>query len=154
MAAEALGNQVRLVAFGRGVDQARAWLEAAVGSGVEVVTEGVLSSQEVSERLRQADVQLFVRGCASSRRGSLVAGIAHGLPIVAFRGAETSWPITEAGIELVPDGDLPAAARAIVRIAEDPEWAARSRAREREVYDRYLSWERIAGRLMGGEADR
>ena len=154
MAAAMLDEDIRLVAFGRGVELARPWIEQEIGSRVQLVASGVLPESEVASRMRSADVQLFVRGTASSRRGTLVAGIAHRVPIVAFAGPETCWPVTEAGIDLVPIGDIDAVARAIVRVATNRSWATRLRQKNRVAYQQYFSWERIAADLLGGGLSR
>jgi glycosyltransferase involved in cell wall biosynthesis len=153
-AGEKLGAGVRLVAFGRGVDGAREWLEHDVGPGVEVVTSGVLPAAEAAGYLSEGDALLFVRGAASSRRGTLVAGMAFGLPIVAFEGEETCWPITEAGIELVPQGGGEGIVGALVRIASDPEWASQLRSRSESAYFRYFSWDGIARVFLDGGLTR
>jgi glycosyltransferase involved in cell wall biosynthesis len=121
---------------------------------VELITYGVLPAQEVSGQMRQADMQLFLRGCASSRRSTLVAGIAHGLPIVAFRGVETCWPVTEAGISLVPEGDLAAAARGISHLATDRSHANLLTERNEASYVRFFSWASIAAALLEGGVQR
>jgi hypothetical protein len=153
-AAEKLGAEVRLVAFGRGVEDARAWLERDVGPGIEVVTSGIVPASEVAMYMMESDAQLFVRGAASSRRGTVVAGLAFGLPIVAFAGEETCWPITEAGIELVPQGDVEAIGGALARIASDREWASELRSRSESAYRRYFSWDGIARVFLDGGLTR
>ena len=87
---------------------------------------------------------LFVRGGISSRRGSAIAGIAHGLPVVAYRGPETGWPVTEAGVVLVDPGDVDALAAALVRIATDSSHRNSLRARSNNAYLRYFAWDVIA----------
>jgi glycosyltransferase involved in cell wall biosynthesis len=93
-------------------------------------------------------VLLFVRGHVSSRRGSAIAVIACGLPIVGYRGAETGFPITNAGVLLVPQGNQEALAEALGRsLAEDglrQQLCERSLAAQRE----HFSWGVIAGRLV------
>ena len=49
---------------------------------------------------------LFVRGPISSRRGSALAGIACGLPIIALERSETGPPVAGAGVVPVPQDDL------------------------------------------------
>jgi glycosyltransferase involved in cell wall biosynthesis len=80
---------------------------------------GVLPDAEVAKRLLSSDVLLFVRGHISTRRSSAIAGIACGLPVVAFAGPETAPPITDAGLALFsPErkGDL---GDVLVRVLED-----------------------------------
>ena len=150
MAAGMLNEEIRLVTFGRGVDWARRWLEQSLGPRVELVAEGVLTTSDIAAVMRGADAQLFLRGSASSRRGTLVAGIAHKVPVVAFAGRETCWPVTEAGVDLVPFGDVDAAANALVRVATDPRWADQLRGKNQAAYQRLFAWERIAAALSEG----
>ena len=51
--------------------------------------------------LYSADLPLFARKPIPSRRGSAIAGIACGLPLIAYTGAETATPITDADVILV-----------------------------------------------------
>ena len=59
-----------------------------------------MPGKDVVRSLTVSDVLLFVRGHISTRRGSAIAGIACGLPVIAFEGPETAAPITEAGLAL------------------------------------------------------
>jgi hypothetical protein len=100
IAAQEAGS-LRLVVLGRNSEAAEKDLrEALPGVPVELRVLGVLASEDVAKTLLQADVLLFVRGEISTRRGSAIAGIACGLPVVAFAGVETAPPITAAGIHL------------------------------------------------------
>ncbi|MDR7505919.1 MAG: glycosyltransferase [Armatimonadota bacterium] len=137
---------VTVVAFGRGTaptDGAWPW-----APGVTVEARGIVASGEASGILERADAMLFVRGGLSSRRGTAMAGIAHGLPVVGFRTAETGWPMTEAGVVLVEPGDQRGLAEALVRLRRDPAFAAELRARSRRAYERYFSWSAIAARFL------
>ena len=140
--ARALGP-VKLLAFGRGTDPADgAWPQPP--GEVEISALGILRDPEASAALAEADAMLFVRGGISSRRGSAIAGIAHGLPVVAYRGPETGWPVTEAGVVLVDPGDVDALAAALVRIATDSSHRNSLRARSNNAYLRYFAWDVIA----------
>jgi glycosyltransferase involved in cell wall biosynthesis len=98
----------------------------------------------VEALLRSSDVLLFVRGPISSRRGSAIAGIACGLPVIAFAGNETAAPITDAGVVLVPGGNETALGEALVRVLGDREYHARLAERSRAAYKKHFSWEAIA----------
>jgi glycosyltransferase involved in cell wall biosynthesis len=141
-------GQVHVVLFGRGAREAEQFLLAELaGADVKVETFGLLRPEQVSQTLSAADVLLFVRGQISSRRGSAIAGIACGLPIVCYSGTETAWPITEAGILPVPLGNREALAAALETVLSDGtyrrELAERSRAAQKE----YFSWASIADRI-------
>src|SRR5262249_54095242 len=86
-AAEKIGK-IQLSVFGRNADSAETTLrEGFRDLPVEISVKGLLEESQIVERLTTADVLLFVRGPISSRRGSAIAGIACGLPIIAFTGS-------------------------------------------------------------------
>jgi glycosyltransferase involved in cell wall biosynthesis len=136
-----------LIVLGRNSEAAEGTLRDALqGVPVEIEVMGVLPSEEVAKNLREADVLLFVRGEISTRRGSAIAGIACGLPVVAFAGAETAAPITEAGLALYAHdqpGDL---SRVLIKVLSDPAYRASLAARSREAQKQYFSWSAIAAR--------
>lgn len=152
-AAQALspkGQKVRLVVLGRGSEEAeptfRQHLEGA--EGIEVSVLGLLPAEKVTEVLSQADVLLFVRGHISSRRGSALAGIACGLPVVAYEGAETGFPITEAGVLLAPQGNREALAEALIRVLTDDTLWHELHQRSLNAQRTYFSWDAIAQRFV------
>ena len=80
-------------------------MEAKVGirrifqsSNVEVSVLGLLPASQIGEILSRARLQLDVRSRISSRRGSVIAGIVCGTPIVGFECAETDDAIREASV--------------------------------------------------------
>ncbi len=116
-ATEQLGP-TKLLVLGRHAQEAESPLRAALaGTKVEIEIHGVLPADEIERRLSESDALLFLRGGISSRRGSALAGIACGLPVVAFEGAETGPPITEAGVMLSPEGDRTALANNLATCA-------------------------------------
>lgn len=142
------GN-LRLVIIGRGSSEAEAMLVRDFeGSGVDLSILGVLPSEQIRENLAKADVLLCIRGHVSSRRSSAIAGIACGLPIVGYRGEETAFPITEAGVLLAESGDRDGVAEALCRVLSDgklrKELQERSVAAEKE----YFSWDAIATQFV------
>src|SRR5216684_7536494 len=97
-AASRVGN-LRLIVLGRYAQEAETELKQRfLDSAVELHVMGVLPGEAVVRSLSVSDVLLFVRGPISTRRSSAIAGIACGLPVVAFEGPETAAPITEAGL--------------------------------------------------------
>ena len=147
-AAERITN-LRLNVFGRGALAAENTLRTELaGSNVDILVEGVLAPGGVRERLSRADVLLFVRGGISSRRGSAIAGIACGLPVAGYRGAETAPPITEAGVELVENGDCEALARALAQILTDAKLYRKLCQRSAAAGEKYFSWDAIASQFV------
>jgi glycosyltransferase involved in cell wall biosynthesis len=137
--------KLRLVAFGRHADDSEHFLcEGLRDAAVDVQVSGVLPSEEVVRRLSSSDVLLFVRGPISSRRGSAIAGIACGLPVIAYGGPETAAPITEAGVVLVSPKKKEELGEALVRVLSDREYRTSLAERSRRAYEQYFSWKAIA----------
>jgi len=88
------GN-LRLIVLGRGSQSAEGELRGIVNAVPSNSIAGAFIGRACGANSLRSDVLLFVRGHISSGRGSAIAGIACGLPVVAFEGAETSPPITE-----------------------------------------------------------
>jgi len=119
-AAEKIGK-LRLSVFGRNADSAEPALHEGLHDlPVEIFVEGLLDASQIVERLGAADVLLFVRGQISSRRSSAIAGIACGLPVIAFAGSETAPPITDAGVILVSQQNQDELNTALLRVLSDP----------------------------------
>lgn len=145
-AASRLKN-LRLIVLGRNSQTAEAELRKALSDvAVEIQVLGVLSSEEVARILSTSDVLLFVRGHISTRRSSAIAGIACGLPVIAFEGAETAPPVTEAGLALYSPqrkGDL---GDVLVHVLTDEHYRASLVQRSWLAQAEYFSWRAIAER--------
>ncbi len=140
-------GRLRLVVLGRNAIEAREPLQRQLDSSrVELQVLGVLPAAEVAQVLSQADVLLFVRGHISSRRSSALAGIACGLPVVAYRGEETAAPITEAGVVLAEEGNRKGLAVALESVLRDAALRQTLRERSRLAQEKYFSWKAIAAR--------
>jgi glycosyltransferase involved in cell wall biosynthesis len=143
-AAECIGR-VRVVVLGRNSDLGgRELKEKFAGAPVETIVHGLLAAKEVVQILVGCDVMLFVRGQVSTRRGSAIAGIACGLPVVAQEGRETAAPITEAGVVLVPEGAKDGLGPALLRVLTDDAYRESLAERSRRAQVRYFSWSAIA----------
>jgi glycosyltransferase involved in cell wall biosynthesis len=139
---------LKLVVLGRGSREADAPLRSELaGTDVTVETLGLLPAEQISRILAHADVLLFARGQISSRRGSALAGIACGLPIVCYAGTETVGPITEAGIVAVPLRDREALAVALERVLTDASLREALAQRSRAAQQKYFSWQVIAAQF-------
>jgi hypothetical protein len=138
---------LRLSVFGRHAELR----EAALRDGlrdlpVQLSVAGVLAPGDVVQRFTECDVLLFVRKGISTRRGSAIAGIAAGLPIVAYRDPETAPPVTDAGILLAESGHPEQLGPALVQILSDAALCEELAARSRSAYQAHFSWKSIAGR--------
>jgi glycosyltransferase involved in cell wall biosynthesis len=107
---------------------------------------GVLPGAEIVRQMASCDVLLFVRGGISSRRGSAIAGIACGLPVVALEGQETGSPITEAGVVFADPKRQRGLGEALLKVLSDPEYRAVLAERSRRAQEKYFSWKAIAAR--------
>jgi glycosyltransferase involved in cell wall biosynthesis len=137
--------KLRLVVVGRGALEARDQLVKALhGSGVEVVVRGVLPAEEIAREFAGADALLFLRGVITAQRGSAMAGIASGVPVVGYRGGSVTGSLAEAGIEWSPSGDRDGLARGLVRVLSDPVRWAELHERNLELQKNRLSWDQIA----------
>jgi glycosyltransferase involved in cell wall biosynthesis len=146
--AAANGEQLRLVLLGRGTPEAQEEIERVFqGSSVGVENFGLRSAEEVSRVLGESDAMLCVRGKLFPRRGSALAGIACGLPIIAYAGAAEGTPLAEAGVELVPYGDREALGMALARLLTDERYWQQLHERNRRVHGQHFSWDRIAERF-------
>jgi glycosyltransferase involved in cell wall biosynthesis len=146
-AAQKLGK-LRLSVFGRHAELREATLREGLRDlPVEISAEGVLDDQQVIDRLRASDVLLFVRAPISTGRSSAIAGIAAGVPMVAFAGAQTSWPVTDAGVLLASPGNPAELHEALVRVLSDPELRASLCQQNALAYSQHFSWPAIAARF-------
>jgi glycosyltransferase involved in cell wall biosynthesis len=138
---------LRLVVLGRNSNSSeREFREGLRGAGVELQVLGVLPPERVAFELMRANTLLFVRGEISTRRGSAIAGISCGLPVICFTGEETAAPITEAGLALyAPEkaGDL---SRVLLAVLSDRRLRKELAERSRTAFEKYFSWKAIAAR--------
>jgi glycosyltransferase involved in cell wall biosynthesis len=146
-ASRALGK-LRLLVFGRHAELRETELRTGLKDlPVELTVEGLVESEEIAQRLSACDVHLFIRGAISSGRGSAIAGIACGLPIIAYSGTETGPPITDAGVVLVSPDQPDQLNDALVRVLSDPVYRRDLAARSRAAYQTHFAWPSIAARF-------
>jgi glycosyltransferase involved in cell wall biosynthesis len=143
-AAERMGT-LQLVVLGRNSDVGGKELAKTLeGTSVKVTAHGLLTAERVVKILGGCDVLLFARGPLSTRRGSALAGIACGLPIVARAGWETAAPVTEAGVVLVPQAAKEGFGPALLRVLSDESYGGLLAERSRQAQQQYFSWSAIA----------
>jgi hypothetical protein len=150
-ASEKLGR-LRLLVFGRHAELRNTALQEGLqGLPVALEVHGLLDVARLLECFSRSDVLLFVRGTLSSRRSSALSGIACGLPVVAFEGPETAWPVTDAGVILLPQ-DLDETSlqarlgESLVQVFSDAELRRRLVERSRGAYREFFSWDAVARR--------
>lgn len=147
-AASSRVQSLQVSAFGRHADDGESQLrEGLHGVPVDVRVQGLLPVERVKDELCSSDVLLFVRGQISSRRGSAIAGIACGLPVIAYRGTETASPITDAGVVLVSRDNPAELGEALTHVLTDEPYRASLSAKSAAAQQNYFSWAAIASRL-------
>jgi glycosyltransferase involved in cell wall biosynthesis len=140
-------TKLRLVVVGRGSIEAREHLAKALeNSNVELEVLGVLPAEGISRELVRADVMLFVRSPITLQRGSAIAGIACGLPVVGFRDKKISGPLKEVGVEWSSWKDWDDLILGLIRVLNDPERWMELHERNIQAQKNYFSWNRIAER--------
>jgi glycosyltransferase involved in cell wall biosynthesis len=140
------GAQIRLLFLGRGTNEARDDIARVFKSiPVEIEIMGLQSPDTISDVLASSDAMLCVRGELYPRRGSAIAGIACGLPIVGYAGKAEGTPLAEAGVVLVPYRDGRALGFALARLLGDADLRRELREKSLRVRGQYFSWDVIAG---------
>jgi len=143
------GVHLRLVTIGRGCAEAEGALRQELnGSGIEFSMLGLMPAEELAQALAGADVLLCVRGHVSSRRGSAIAGIVCGVPIVGYRGEETGFPITEAGVMLVNMGDREGLVQALAQVLTDEKLSFKLQQRSLAAAQQFFCWKSIAAQYV------
>lgn len=155
--AAAGGLRINTCFVGRGTTEAKEDIAHAfrdVPSDVSVA--GIASAEKVREILGNSDALLCARGMINPRRGSAIAGIACGLPVVGYAGMAEGTPLVEAGMELVPYPDSHALGEALTRVLRDAGLMRALRERSIKAQQTYFSWSVIAEqfvRALAPEAD-
>jgi glycosyltransferase involved in cell wall biosynthesis len=148
-AAKSAGAGLRVVFVGRGTDTGAAEIaEAFAGSGIETETLGLRDPQEIGRTIAASDVLLCVRGHLNLRRGSALAGIACGTPMVAYAGGEQGTPLMEAGVALAPLYDQTALGAALARVLTDVALAQEMHQKNIDVEKKYFAWDTIAQQYL------
>lgn len=127
----------------------------AVPSGVAVTRPGHLGATELSLQLRTSDIVLlpFVDGI-STRRTTLMAALAHGLPVVTVYGPDTdSVLLTDPpSIGLTPAGEPAIYARAVVDLVDDQAKLRALGEAGRRMYEDLFAWPIIADQVASALA--
>jgi glycosyltransferase involved in cell wall biosynthesis len=143
--AAAEGIPLRVVFVGRGTSEAKAEIDRAFhGTQIEVCNRGLCDAAEVTRIFSESDAMLAVRGRLYLRRGSVLSGLACGLPIVGYAGAAQGTIIEEAGIALVPFGDAEALGAALRNLLTDAQLWREMHEKNLRIQQRVFSWNVIA----------
>jgi len=143
-ACKALGK-LRLAVAGRGALEAgELFAKAFQGRDIDLVVHGVLPAERIADEFESADALLFVRGPITTRRGSAMASIACGVPLVGYRGQEVSSLLEATGVEWCTWQDREGLARGLIRVLSNSQRWMELHERNLEVQKNYFSWNRIA----------
>ncbi len=147
--AEQHAGPIRLEVLGRGAPEADELLGNALrGTRVELRVRGVVPAEEVTRTLASADASLCVRGLTTSNRGTSIAGIACGVPVVGYGRSGSDPAIDAAGVLLAPWHEPAALASALVEVLTDASLWQRLHERNLEAQARYFSWDVVADRYL------
>jgi len=134
--------ELQIQLLGRGGEQVAGELRAVLGvDSARVRASGPLSVDELSCHLQTCDLMLqpYPDG-ASTRRTTLMAALAHGLPVVTTLGrlSETFWR-NSGVVAAVPAGDFGAVTRMVLELARQPERRRRLAVAARATYETRFS---------------
>lgn len=136
---------LRLVVFGRGAMEASSALHRAfAGVDIEITIFDVLPAEEVTSVLSKTDALLYVRGEVTSQRGSALAAIACGVPLVAYGDPGRAFPLSKGGILLSPLGNVQSLGVALGKVLTDRQLWSDLHARSLAAQQEYFSWDTIA----------
>jgi glycosyltransferase involved in cell wall biosynthesis len=129
-----------------------------LGPGVALHAPGYLGAAELAAGLAAADLFLApVSDGVSTRRGSVMAALQHGLPVVGTDGNLTDPILRREGrtaLFLTGVGEREQFAASAVALAADAEARAAAGAAARALYEREFDWPVIAGRLLAALPER
>lgn len=127
-----------MLAGAGGVEFRERLLPEFPGMAARIHATGSLPAAQLSSSLGACDiaVQPFADG-VSARRTSVMALLAHGVPVITNHGAATEPIWAESGaVALGPDGDYAAMGRLAARLLADPIKRAEHSAKAKELYAR------------------
>jgi len=120
---------------------------------VRIHDAGPLPAAEVSLHLSAMDIHLapFIDG-ASTRRGSFLAGLQHGVPTISTQGPLTDEMLAERNgnaFQLVPTSSNPEAfERATVGLCLDADCRDKMGSLAQRFFEEQFRWDTIAGRIL------
>jgi glycosyltransferase involved in cell wall biosynthesis len=142
-------GSIRLEVFGPGADEARESLERGLErSNIEMTIRGVIPAEEIARTLSAAHVLLCVRGLVTAQRGTAIAGIACGLPVVGYGRPGSDPAIDTAGVRLVPWRDSEELSNELIEVLTDEELWQELHEKNVRALEQYFSWDAVADRYV------
>jgi len=143
------GVKFRLLFLGRGTSEAQGEIARSFRDlPIEISNLGLLDAVQISDIFVDAHAMLCVRGKVYLRRGSAIAGIACGLPIIGYEGESEGTPLEEAGLVLVPYRDGRAAGAALSRVLQDQNFHDELQKKSVRAQQNHFSWNLIASAFV------
>lgn len=138
---------VQVLYIGPAGDNVRSHLPDAA-----VIDAGPLPAEDVSRHFAAMDVYLspFERG-VSTRRGSFMTGIQHGIATATTFGEHTDdmlLPHRNRAFAMTPDDDAHAFANAVLDLATRPSHRAHIARAGQHLFQDTFAWDAIAARMM------
>jgi glycosyltransferase involved in cell wall biosynthesis len=150
----AAGRKLHVVFLGRGTAEAQDEItDAFEGTSAVISNLGIQDAKAVRDTLMSSDVMLCVRGEMNPTRGSAIAGITCGLPIIGYGASEKAFPISEAGVRLVAYRDSDALGTNLVEVLGDSRLRGQLGAASRAAHEKFFSWDTIADRMIQALSD-
>jgi glycosyltransferase involved in cell wall biosynthesis len=142
--------EAQIELLGRGGERMAAELQSIEGvDGARVRASGDLTTASLSCHLQACDLMMqpYPDG-ASTRRTTLMAALAHGIPVVTTVGrlSEPFWRSTPA-IAAVPAGDTAAMTRVVAALVRQPDQRRRLGAAGRTTYEARFGLSRVIDAL-------
>ena len=124
----------------------------SLGCDMEIIDRGYQPAEATADAVAAMDVLLspFVDG-VSTRRGSAMAALQHGVPLLTTAGISTDDAFAAEGnhsLVMTEAEDKRAFAAAAVQLASDPPLRQQVGSRGRELYRRCFDWPVVASRLV------
>jgi glycosyltransferase involved in cell wall biosynthesis len=142
-------GRLRLEVFGRGCEEARELLERSLnGSGIELHVRGVIPAEEITRTLTGAHALLCVRGLTTARRGTAIAGIACGLPVVGYGQPGSDPAVDAAGVRLAPWRNSEALSDELAQVLTDEKLWLEMHERSLRAQVQFFSWDAVAHRYL------
>lgn len=114
-----------------------------------VLSPGWLSSETLSAHLQGSDIFLMPHlGGVSAKRSTLMAAMAHGLPVIGTRGEMTDpfWSHVR-GVALFPEKAVEDFAERVVALCRDDVLRRSMGSQNLEYFGKHLTWRTIAAKF-------
>jgi glycosyltransferase involved in cell wall biosynthesis len=146
-------SSTRILYIGKHGDKVR----ARIGGDIPFQDAGPLPAADVSRCFSIMDLYLVpFRNGTSTRRGSFLTALQHGVPTVSTLGDETDRVLrneNDRGCVLIPWKDVEGFAEAAVQLASDDGRRREMGERARDVYRLHFDWDQLADQFLQYAAD-